>query len=109
MREDANSLKGTISKVLEALQVVANKIDKEDQPTMHVESHNPPGFSEEPYPIQGVGVQFPLFGLPPNHTPLFANANNSGPTVQQVQVSMITEANPAGCSPYQGPFDDPRL
>ncbi|KAI5398013.1 hypothetical protein KIW84_063716 [Lathyrus oleraceus] len=107
--EDVNSLKGTMSKVLKALQVIASKIDKEDQPTKHVESVNPSGFYVELPPNQGAGVQFSLFGLPPNYNRLFAKNNNSGPVVQQVQVHVSTEANFAGCSAYQGPFGDPFL
>lgn len=61
--EDVNSLKGTISKVLEALQVIVSKIDKENQPTEHVESVNPSSFYVELQPNQGAGVKFSLFGL----------------------------------------------
>lgn len=91
MREDVDKLKGTMNKVLEALQAIASKMDKEDQPIAHVETALPLSFIVEPQTIQGESIEFLIFGLPSNFTPPFFNANSSGPVVQKVQISITTE------------------
>ncbi|KAI5408669.1 hypothetical protein KIW84_054488 [Lathyrus oleraceus] len=109
VREEIDSLKGMMSKILENLQTLMYKEDQPQQ-NMHTDNGISSSFSLGPQQIQGENIQFPSFGLPQNYTPSFANATNRGPSIQpHVQIPVITEVHPGGFSAHQGPFEDPYL